>query len=344
MDEMQNRLCSNLGKVDEYTISCILDKVFAYEKQAVSFVFQGGEPTLAGIDFYRRFLNLLREKNRNKILVYLALQTNGYDIDKDWARFLSDNQFLVGLSLDGISETHDRFRRSRDESETFEQVIKAAKLLQEANCQFNILTVITKPIVESIDRIYKYYQKQGFFYQQYIPCMDGLGEMRGKNSYSLLPEDYGVFLKNLFDFYKKDMLSGRYIFIRRFDNWCAMVGGQEPEECCLSGRCSPQLIIEANGDVFPCDFYAIDRLLMGNIKENNVQELLNSEAAERFFRPVELSKECKKCQWLNLCRGGCPREGKGDFNGAENYYCKALKDFFAYAYEDMVKIWNLYKY
>ena len=339
-DEMANRRCSNYGVMDGETLSALLERVFAFERQAVSLAFQGGEPTLAGLNFYKTFLELLREKNVRRIPVFLSIQTNGYAIDDDWASFFAENGFLVGLSLDGIRETHDLYRRDLGGRGTYETVLHAARLLERAGCEFNILTVITKEVAQNIEAIYRDYISKGFYYQQYIPCMDGLRQKRGSNPYSLAPEEYENFLKRLFALYKRDMLSGRYVQIRRFDNWCAMAGGREPEECCLQGRCTPQLVVEANGDVFPCDFYALDEFRMGNIRESRIPELFSSPASQRFFGTMRLNEKCKDCKWKALCRGGCRRDYTAT---GENYYCESISRFFEDAFADMVQIfqaWN----
>lgn len=338
-DEMANRRCHNYGVMDGETLSALLDRVFAFERQAVSFAFQGGEPTLAGLNFYKTFLELLREKNVRRIPVFLSIQTNGYAIDDDWASFFAENGFLVGLSLDGIRETHDLYRKDSGGRETYETVLHAARLLERAGCEYNILTVVTKAVAQNIEAIYRDYRAKGFFYQQYIPCMDGLRQKRGSNPYSLSPEEYEDFLKRLFALYKRDMLSGRYVQIRRFDNWCAMAGGREPEECCLQGFCTPQLVVEARGDVFPCDFYALDEFRMGNIRESRIPELFSSPASQRFFGTMPLNEKCKDCKWKALCRGGCRRDYT---DGGENYYCEAISRFFEDAFADMVRIFEVW--
>lgn len=339
-DEMANRSCSNYGVMDGDTLSALLERVFAFERQAVSFAFQGGEPTLAGLSFYKTFVKLVWEKNIRQIPVFLSMQTNGLCLNEDWASFLAKNRFLVGLSLDGIRETHDLYRRDPGGKGTYNRVLQSGKLLKTAGCDFNILTVVTKAVAQNIETIYRDYISKGFYYQQYIPCMDGLQQTRGSNSYSLTPKEYEDFLKRLFALYKQDMLSCRYVQIRRFDNWCAMAGGREPEECCLQGRCSPQLVVEANGDVFPCDFYALDEFCMGNIRESSIPELFFSPASQHFFGDARLSERCKTCKWKALCRGGCRRDYTAT---GENYYCEAISHFFEDNFGDMVRIfeaWN----
>lgn len=339
-DETKERDVSDCGIMSEQTLSTLLDKVFCYERQAVSFVFQGGEPTLAGLSFYQTFLSLVQKKNFRHIPVCYSLQTNGYCIDARWAKFLSDNHFLVGLSIDGISDTHDTFRKDASGMGTYSRALHAAERLSAAGCSYNILTVVTKPVASKIKEIYTDYRLRGFTYQQYVPCLDSMHDTDRK-PWSLDSAAYEIFLKELFALYCKDMLQGRYVYIRRFDNWCAMAGGRAPEECSLCGRCTPQLVIEANGDAFPCDFYSIDSHKLGNILEHSIQELFASPAAGQFFLPWKIPSECLSCRWRFLCRGGCPRERDAE----KNKYCSGLRSFFACAYEDMVKVfqkWNCY--
>lgn len=339
-DEMTNRKCRNYGVMDTETLSALLDKVFAFERQAVAVAFQGGEPTLAGMDFYNTFLELVREKNIHQIPMLLSMQTNGCAIDESWAAFLAENRFLVGVSLDGIRETHDLYRKDVAGAGTYARVIRGVHLLENAGCEYNILTVVTKAVARNIEEIYRDYITGGFYRQQYIPCMDGLQQKRGCSPYSLTPVEYEDFLKRLFNLYKRNMLNGRYIWIRRFDNWCAMAGGREPEECCLQGFCTPQLVVEANGDVFPCDFYVLDEFRMGNIRTDSILKLFSSDAARTFSGFICLPEKCGTCKWKSLCRGGCRR----DYTTAgENYYCDALSGFFEDAFPEMVQIfkaWN----
>ena len=337
-DEAKNRCTPNYGVMSEETLEKLVDRVFAWERQAVSFAFQGGEPTLAGIGFFRRFVSLVEEKNERGIPVYLSMQTNGYAIGGEWADFLAENRFLVGLSVDGTQRTHDRWRLDAEGAGTYGRVIRAAELLRSRGCEFNILTVVTRQVAESISEIYESYREHGFLYQQYIPCMDGIGEERGTHPWSLTPETYGEFLKTLFSLYKEDMLNGRYVYIRRFENWCAMSAGCEPEECCLCGRCSPQLLVEADGGVYPCDFYVLDGWKMGNIRDCDIPQLISSDAARGFFGFSPVPDECRQCRWRFLCRGGCRRE-RGQEGAARSIYCEALRDFFGYAARDMARIY-----
>lgn len=139
-------------------------------------------------------------------------------------------------------------------------------------------------------------------------------------------EEYCAFLTDLFDCYKTDMLSGKYVYIRRFENWRGMLAGYEPEECCLSGRCTPEIVVEADGSVYPCDFYCTDEFRLGNVNSNTIAELLYSTEAMDFCkRQARTNEKCRACKWGRLCRGGCPREKNRNINAFR--YCNATYTF-----------------
>lgn len=341
-DEMSHRTEGNLGFMSAETANLLIDRLANLNDRRHSFVFQGGEPTLAGIDFFRNFLETAEKKLPEKTLSW-AIQTNGCNITEEWAKFFFEKKFLVGLSVDGVEKTHDKYRLGCDGKGTFSKAIAAAKTLSKAKVDFNILTVVTKDVASIPEEIYDFYKKSGFTYWQYIPCLDGLG--RGeKAEYSITPELYLSFLKRLFDCYKRDMFAGNYVYIRRFENLCGMTAGLASEECGLSGECNHGLLIEADGGIYPCDFYALDEYRLGNVKSCELSEAFMSPAMQRFQRESLLKpKECDGCRWKKMCGGGCRRDRVMTENGVKNVYCETFRAFLDYAYEDMKKIVGLWR-
>lgn len=194
--------------------------------------------------------------------------------------------------------------------------------------------MVTKSVARHTQKVYKYYSKKGFNYLQFIPCLDELNEKAGKNVYSLTPELYGSFLKNIFDLWYKDFINGKRVSVRMFDNIIHMLLGLEPESCDMKGYCSANLVIESDGSCYPCDFYVIDKWNMGNIKENSIEELLQGEKAKKFVdASVDIPKECGHCKFMYLCRGGCRRhyEPSNKKSVGKNYFCQSYKDFYEYA-------------
>ena len=307
-----------------------------YAEHICSFAFQGGEPTLAGLEFYRGVVELQKKYQRQGVEIHNAIQTNGYLIDEEWAEFLKKHHFLTGISMDGIQEIHDRNRKDAKGKETFKKVLKNAGLLQKEGVDVNILCVLTKQSARKIHSIYNFLKKEGFYYHQYIPCLDPLGEERGGRPWSLTPEDYGNALKELFDLWYRDMLEEHPVSIREFDNWLAMLGGNPPEACAQMGRCSMQNIVEANGDVFPCDFYVLDQYRAGNVREKDFRFFREDLSQMEFLTEGKgRGKACPSCPWYPLCRGGCRRDYTEE---GENYFCRAYQEFFQYAIERLEKL------
>ncbi len=268
-DEAQKRGRASYGRMSAETLELLVREALSQAAGGCTFAFQGGEPTLAGLDFYEKLLELEKRYNRRHIPVQYAIQTNGCSLDRDWAAFFARNRFLVGLSLDGTREVHDAYRRDAAGEGSFQRVQRAAQLLQQAGVDFNVLTVVTNQTVRSIGKIYGYFKRSGLRYQQYIPCLDPLGEERGQTEYALTPEAYGEFLCRLFDLWYADLSHGDYVYIRYFENLAAMLLGRPPESCGMSGQCACGFTVEADGSVYPCDFYVLDPYLLGHIGEQS---------------------------------------------------------------------------
>lgn len=330
----ENREVASFGRMSDETLELLTRKALEAAEGSCTFGFQGGEPTLAGLDFFRKAVAFQKQYNRKGLRVSNSIQTNGLAIGGEWAEFLAENHFLVGLSLDGTKEIHDGNRVDPLGKGTFNRVLKTAQLLAAKKVEFNILTVVTRQSTRYIDRIYGFFRRSGLYWLQFIPCLDPLGEQRGSNPYSLTPEAYGKFLKSLFDLWYRDVKAGNFIYIRYFENLVGMVMGQPPESCGLSGRCVVQNVVEADGSVYPCDFYALDEWKLGNIRTDSIAEMMQGEKAQKFLAlPLELPEECPSCQFYPICRGGCRRDREpmaGD-RLPLNYFCPAYKEFFAYA-------------
>ncbi len=327
-DVSENRTARSMGMMSLDTLETVIRQAFEYADNFVSFVFQGGEPTLAGLDFYRELILLQRKYNTKNIKVNNSIQTNGYIIDNEWARFFAENGFLVGLSLDGTKEAHDSLRVDEKGQGTFTRTVKAADILQKNGVDFNILCVVNNFVARYPKKVYDQLKK--YKYVQFIACLDPVdGE---KTRFSLSEDRYANFLKQTFDLYYADFMSGNPVSIRNFDNYIGILLGQPPESCAMNGFCTCYCVIEADGSVYPCDFYVFDEWKLGNVLENTFGEMIGSGTAKNF---VEKSKfvcdECKSCQYYNLCRGGCRREREPFTDGHPilNRHCQAYRKFFA---------------
>ena len=345
-DELDNREIRSYGKMSVDTMRTIVDKAMEYGDYECTIAFQGGEPTLAGLDFYRDLVAYVTaHENPKKLKIHYALQTNGYLINEEWAAFLGENHFLVGVSLDGIKEIHDRYRLDAAGKGTYQRVISAIRLLEKHQVEYNILTVVTAATARNGQKIYNYFKKNHFGYQQYIECLDPIGEEPGQHEYSLTPEKYGEFLKSMFDAWYLDMRSGTYVYNRYFENLMMIMAGQQPESCNMRGVCGKQWVFEADGSVYPCDFYALDQWRLGNIQENSFEEMDEKRDELGFIQwSMRQQEDCQKCRWFGLCRNGCRRnrEPVTAEHTNRNYFCKSYQMFFEYAYPRLEEIYQLY--
>ena len=329
-----SRTVKSYGIMNDETMEQLIKKALEYADNACTFAFQGGEPTLAGLLYYRKFIDLAKKYNVKKVKINYAIQTNGIVINEEWARFLADNNFLTGISLDGFKDIHDSSRPDAGGKGSFTRVIEAIDLFNRFHVEYNILCVVNSYTARHVNKVYNFFKKNNFKYLQFIPCLDPLDEKPGGHEFSLTPERYTYFLKNLFDEWYKDIVKGNMISIRYFDNLVGMSMGYPPESCGMSGICTAYFVVEADGGIYPCDFYVLDEWYLGNVRDVDLKDLQNSDKSNKF---VEISKHidpaCRTCSFYSLCRGGCRRSREPFVDGspALNYYCSSYKAFFEYA-------------
>ncbi|MBQ8092732.1 MAG: anaerobic sulfatase maturase [Clostridia bacterium] len=298
-----------------------------------SFSFQGGEPTLAGLPFFRHFVN---QVNATGMCARYAIQTNGLAITPEWISFFKENQFLVGISIDGDASTHDQMRPDAAGQPTSRHVLDSIRMLQDAGIPYNLLCVVNRYTAAAPKQTFRYLRTLGQ-YLQFIPCLDPLDAMRGSMPWSLTPEDYGRFLCETFETWLRSWRSGRYVSVRFFDDIIHLAMGQAPSSCACSGTCGETLVIEADGSVYPCDFYALDEWKLGTL-QSTFDELLQSPGMNRFkARSLHKPAACQRCPFFTLCRGGCPRDWTSGPETA-NYYCSALQTFFKKAESGIAEI------
>lgn len=299
----------------------------------ISFAFQGGEPTMAGLAFFRYFTEQVHQRNTRHIPVQYAIQTNGLNLDRDWAGFLAEKHFLVGVSLDGDKALHDEFRLDAAGKGTWTRVRKKLDLLMRSGVECNLLCVVTRRCAKSAVHTYHALKKTGVRYLQFIPCLDPLGEPRGMQPWSLTPKDYGDFLCALFDEWYRDWELGHYISVRLFEDYVHLVMGLPANTCATSGGCGSYFVVEADGGVYPCDFYVLDEWKLGNLQETALPVLAGHPLAQKFLQEGEMQPDwCADCRWKSLCNGGCKRDWIIDPDGQrKNYYCQAFQKFFEHA-------------
>lgn len=331
------------GFMQEETLETLVREAIAYADGSLTFAFQGGEPTLAGLDFFQKAVELQQKYNNKKLQIENTIQTNGLLIDEKWARFLGEHRFLVGLSLDGPKKMHDRYRKDAGGQDTFARIMHSVQLLEQYQVDYNVVTVVTNDTAKQASFLYKFWKRNHYPFVQFIPCMDEIKRQDGtqeRSIYAVEPEQYGKFLCELFDLWYADFVAGETMDIRMFSNLAQMAAGYPAEECGMNGCCNCYFVVEGDGSVYPCDFYCMDEWKLGTVNDGFVQ-MKTSEKAKAFVeasRPV--CAACQECPYFSLCRGGCRRWREPFVDGKPglNQLCSAYRMFFAHAAERMERL------
>ena len=323
-DVAENREIPSFGLMTETTVQKLVKSALDFAGgESIAFAFQGGEPLLAGIDYFKTFVRLVEENNEKKSQIFFSVQTNGTLITDEWCDFFRENRFLVGLSLDGDREGN-RFRIDAKGQSAYFKILKAAEKLKRRNVEFNILTVLTGFCADRCEQVYKFFRDNGYKYLQFIPCLRPFGDKSESELY-MTKKQFASFLIKTFNLYVKDFVRGNYVSVRLFDNYVRMFLGERPEQCGLCGHCTHQLVVEGNGNLYPCDFYCTDENLLGNISQTSVESALTGEKAKAFItESLSIPQKCRNCRYFALCRaGGCKRQRE------HADYCEAYKAFFS---------------
>lgn len=333
-DEALNRTQHSMGVMKEELADLLIQQVFqAVDPDGyVSFAFQGGEPTVAGLAFFRYFVEAVKKNRPKKVMVQYAIQTNGTLLNEQWAAFLKENKFLVGISLDGIRAVHDAHRVDAAGEGSWKKVLAAKSLLEKYTVEYNALCVVTSPCARKPEQVYKSLKAQGFRYMQFIACLDPIGHERGQEPWSLTPEAYGKFLCSVFDLWYRDWELGDYHSVRLFDDYIHILLGDGASTCATCGKCGSYVVVEGDGSCYPCDFYVLDDWKLGTLSDTALQEIVNSEKAKQFLAwGIEKPKECAECPYSTICNGGCKNDWFTDESGTHNYFCASFRALLDYA-------------
>lgn len=317
----------------------------------ITFAWQGGEPTLLGVDFFRRVVELQKRYARRGQRVVNALQTNGVLLDDEWCSFLREHGFLVGLSIDGPAELHDEYRFDKRGRGTFAAVLRGLKLLAKHGVEFNALVVVNRHNGDHGRRVYTYLRDNGVRFLQFIPIVErrGVG-VHGEpdlpiverteaptdlvSSRSVAPEQFGTFLVEVFDeWIRRDVGT---VFVQIFDQALSAWMGVEPSLCVFRKRCGRALAMEHDGSLFSCDHFVEPEYRLGNVHETPLVELANSARQRAFGEAKEstLPRYCRECEVRFACNGECPKNRFIETPDGEpglNYLCAGYKRFFLHA-------------
>lgn len=337
-DEMNERETGNFGFMSLNTLKNIIRKALFYADHNCSFAYQGGEPSLRGLNFFKKAVEYQKQYNHKKVRIVNAFQTNGILLNENWCQFFKENHFLVGVSVDGTEELHNKYRHLKDQSDSYQRIVSNIELLKKHNVDFNILTVINNDVSENAGKIYDHYKEMGWMYQQYIPCLSPLQNPDKEDPFALTAENYGIFLTEMFEKWMADLESGKQPYNRQFENWIGILLGFLPESCDMRGTCGVQYVVEADGSAYPCDFFMLDDYRIGNFNDDSIEEM-NKKRREIEFIEISQkhSEKCKSCQWNYLCRNGCQRMRLPD--GSSGFYinrfCEGYQYFFDHCAEKM---------
>ncbi len=296
----------------------------------VSFGWQGGEPVLRGLDFFKKAVELQGKYLPSGWQLQNNLQTNATLLDEGWCRFFSKHNFLVGVSIDGPDWLHDKYRRDRKKAPTQARVLEGIRLLQNHKVDFNILCVVHDENSKKPLEVYNFFKEIGANFIQFIPLVERDKEGHIKE-HSVKPEDWGYFLIRIFDeWLKKDY---GQIYIQIFEEAVRAEAGYQASLCVFSKACGKAMVMEHNGDLFTCDHFVFPEYKLGNITETSIAEMVNSVQQQEFGsnKARSLVEECLDCKVSFICHGGCPKnriyntQGKG-----LNYLCKGYRIFFNY--------------
>lgn len=311
------------------TMRALIDQSLPYDD--VTFAFQGGEPTLAGLSFYEQFVKEVQNRNP-KARIHYSFQTNGLVIDDRWCDFFKRHDVLVGLSLDGPQEYHDYFRPI-GQKKSYTTILKNIEMLKKHQIRFNILTVLTSTLSKHPVQYFRWIKELDFRYVQLVPCLPPLGTET--SPYSLKPKQFAHFYKVLFRLWFKEFRKGNYFSISFFDNWILLLQGRTPFQCGMMGQCTFQNIIESDGSVYPCDFYAFDQWRCGNIKDDSIESIQNSPKAQSFLHRESCSSEaCLTCPYIEYCHQNCRRCHMIYY---DQKYC-GLRDFLDESFQTLLHI------
>lgn len=302
---------------------------FMESGEPVTFSWQGGEPTLRGLDFFKEVIELQKEHGKGGQRVTNTIQTNGTLLNKEWVEFFSRHNFLVGLSLDGPRDLHDNYRTYPDGRGSFKEVMGAAELLQEKEVPFNVLTVLNSRTVKQPKRIINFFVKADFSHIQFIPAIETVNTNKDEvlAPFSPKPQEVGEFLDEAFQKWAREF-PPRFS-VRYFESLINTNLGKDPGNCRIDASCGSYLVVEHNGEIYPCDFYVEEDRKLGNLNKATLEEIESGEEYERFVQSkAKLTGECKNCNFLPYCYGGCQRY-RALPNGPEgkSYLCEAYRYF-----------------
>ena len=339
-----------------YIAACVTDEV--------TFNWHGGEPLILGLDFYKKAIEY-QQKYKGDKKINNTLQTNATLVTDEWARFFRENNFLLGVSVDGPPEVHDRYRKDRGGAPSLERVLAGIRKLHAAGAEYNIMATVNSASEGKGLQVYQYLKSLGSAFIQFSPVVEHVVRplRNGKPDkharphivdpsepgaslapWSVSPVGFGRFICDIFDYWVRHDV-GR-VFVNFFDctlaNWC----GVQPGTCSFAETCGGNAVVEHNGDVYICDHFVYPKYLIGNIYRDSLKEMMSSPEQVRFGidKRNSLPRVCLRCEFVNLCHGGCPKHRFNTTDSGQtglNALCEGYRMFFAHSAGKMQKMKEL---
>ncbi len=340
---------------DEILEKFIKEYIEAQTMPEVLFTWHGGETLMRPLSFYRKAVELQRKYARGHIIDN-CIQTNGTMLTDEWCRFFKENNWLVGVSIDGPKEFHDEYRRNKAGAPSFHQVMKGIELLKKHGVEWNALAVVNDYNADYPLEFYNFFKEIGCRYIQFTPIVERIAPKKDGRylacpadgtdiplaDFSVTPEQWGSFLCALFDEWVRQDV-GKY-FIQLFDATLANWVGEQPGVCTMAPTCGHAGVMEYNGDVYSCDHFVFPEYRLGNLNTSNFVEMMYSDRQLRFgaAKRDSLPRQCRDCRWLFACNGECPKNRfalTADGEPGLNYLCEGYRRFFAHVapYMDFMK-------
>lgn len=322
----------------------------------VLFTWHGGETLMRPLSFYKRAMELQRKYAGGRTIEN-CLQTNGTMLTDEWCRFFKENNWLVGVSIDGPQEFHDEYRRNRQGKPSFVKVMQGIRLLQKHGVEWNGMAVVNDFNADYPLEFYRFFKEIGCHYIQFAPIVERIfphsdgrhlaspadDEQRATLAdFSVTPRQWGDFLCTLFDEWVKQDVGSYYIQL--FDSTLANWIGEQPGVCTLARTCGHAGVMEFNGDVYACDHFVFPEYKLGNIRQQTLVEMMYGERQQAFgqMKQQALPHQCRECEWLFACNGECPKNRflhTAEGEAGLNYLCEGYRRFFSHVapYMDFMK-------
>ena len=321
-------------RMSEDTLDRLVDAYLFYSYPESVFAFQGGEPTLAGPQFFETLVRFQQNYGRNGQVVSNSMQTNGLLLDDRWCELFKQYNWLIGISIDGPEPMHDLYRTHRKGAGSWRKVMSGVECLTKHGVAFNALCVLSQANVDRPAEIYRFFRSLAIDHMQFIPLseFDAAGNPL---PFTVSSEQYGRFLCEMFDLWWPDRETVR---IRYFDNIAESLAGRKPGTCTMHETCDSYAVVEFNGDVYPCDFFVENEWKLGNIHIDSWPEIARRQRRYAFASHKTIPHpECQVCQYQSICHGGCPKhrhDRRANFADLD-YFCSAYKMIFAKAIEPL---------